>query len=168
MRGGSDGAVLTFAGPGADLTLGPADRECMAVLALVCAGVPDAGNQQMREGENWNRNSTAIVGALLSASLMFVASPATSQSFYGSLVSVVRDAQGEVIPAATIVLTNTATNERREGVSAEDGEYRFVNLVPGTYRLEVELPGFQRYVRDRIEVNVQSQPRIEVLPLGGT
>src|SRR4029453_1735715 len=114
-----------------------------------------------------NRNSTALPGALLCASLMFAASAATSQSFYGSLVSVVRDAQGEVIRAATIVLTNTATSERREGVSADNGEYRFVNLVPGTYRLEVELSGFQRYVRDRIEVNVQSQPRIEVaLQLG--
>jgi Carboxypeptidase regulatory-like domain len=114
-----------------------------------------------------NRNATALLDALLCASLMFVASPATSQSFYGSLVSVVRDAQGEVIPTATIVLTNTATSERREGVSAENGEYRFVNLVPGTYRREVELSGFQRYVRDQIEVNVQSQPRIEVaLQLG--
>lgn len=115
----------------------------------------------------FNRNATAIVCALLCTSLMFVASPATSQSFYGSLVSVVRDAQGEVIPAATIVLTKSATSERREGVTAENGEYRFVNLVPGTYRLEVELSGFQRYVRDQIEVNVQSQPRIEVaLQLG--
>jgi len=47
-------------------------------------------------------------------------------------------------------------------VSAEDGTLRFVNLVPGTYRLEAELAGFQRYVRDGIEVNVQSQPRIDV------
>jgi hypothetical protein len=115
-----------------------------------------------------NRNSTVLVGALPCALLMFVASPATSQSFYGSLVSVVRDAQGAVIPAARIVLTNTATNERREGVSAEDGEYRFVNLVPGTYSLEVELPGFRRYVRDQIEVNIQSQPRIEVALLLGS
>ena len=114
-----------------------------------------------------NRKSVAILAAVLCASLMLVASPATSQSFYGSLVSVVRDAQGDVIPAAPLVLTNTATGERREGVSAENGEYRFVNLVPGTYRLEVELSGFQRYVRDRIEVNVQSQPRIEIaLQLG--
>ena len=149
------------------LTANPADRECMEVLALLCVQAPDAGNQQCMEGEMLSRNSTAIVGALLCASLMFVASPATSQSFYGSLVSVVRDAQGGVIPGATIVLTNTATSERREGVSAENGEYRFVNLVPGTYRLEVELSGFQRYVRDQIEVNVQSQPRIEVaLQLG--
>ena len=45
--------------------------------------------------------------------------------------------------------------------------YRFVNLVPGTYRLEVELTGFQRWVRDQIQVNVQSTPRVEVaLQLG--
>ena len=114
-----------------------------------------------------NRQSVAILAAVLCASLMLVASPATSQSFYGSLVSVVRDAQGEVIQGATIGLTNTATRERREGVSAASGEHRFVNLVPGTYKLEVELSGFQRYVRDRIEVNVQSQPRIEItLQLG--
>ena len=82
-------------------------------------------------------------------------------------VAVVEDAQGGVMPGATIVLVNTATNERREGVSGEDGTYRFVNLVPGTYRLEVELTGFQRYVRDQIEVNIQSTPRIAVtLQLG--
>jgi Carboxypeptidase regulatory-like domain len=109
-----------------------------------------------------NRHSLAIQAALLCASLMLVARPATSQSFYGSLVSVVRDAQGTVIAGAPIVLTNTATSERREGLSAENGEHRFVNLVPAIYRLEGEVPGFQRYVRDQIEVNVQSQPRIEV------
>ncbi len=90
-----------------------------------------------------------------------------SQSFYGSLISVVKDDQGGVIPGATVVLTNTATSERREGVSGSDGEYRFVNLVPGTYRLEVELAGFQRYVREGIEVNVQSSPRIDVTPAVG-
>jgi hypothetical protein len=52
-------------------------------------------------------------------------------------------------------------------VTGVDGTYRFVNLVPGTYRLEVELAGFQRYVRDQIVVNVQSTPRIEAtLQLG--
>jgi hypothetical protein len=108
--------------------------------------------------------STRVV---LSASLLLWATPAMSQSFYGSLLSVVKDAQGGILPGATVVLTNLATNERRDGVSAEDGSFRFVNLVPGTYRLEVELPGFQRYVREGIEVNVQTTPRIDVtLQLG--
>ena len=105
--------------------------------------------------------------ALVPVIVVVISAPAAAQSFYGSLISITQDAQGGVIPGATVVLTNTATNERREGVTGEDGTYRFVNLVPGTYRLEVELPGFQRYVRDQIVVNIQSSPRIEAtLQLG--
>src|SRR5688572_7789899 len=105
--------------------------------------------------------------ALFSLSLLLVALPVMAQSFYGSLVAVVQDAQGGVIPGATVVLINTATTERRESVSSEDGTARFVNLVPGSYRLEVELSGFQRFVRDPIAVNIQSTPRIEAtLQLG--
>ncbi len=93
--------------------------------------------------------------------LLLVTLPALGQSFYGSLVSVVRDSSGDVVPGATVTLVNTGTNERRQGVSGADGTSQFVNLVPGAYRLEVELSGFQRYVRDGIEVNVQATPRIE-------
>ena len=108
--------------------------------------------------------STRVV---LFASLLLWAAPAMSQSFYGSVLSVIKDAQGGIVPGATVVLTNVATSERREGVSADDGTFRFVNLVPGTYRLEVELTGFQRFVREGIEVNVQATPRIDVtLQLG--
>ena len=108
------------------------------------------------------RHSRRTRAAFLFVWLVLLAVPAAAQSFYGSLVSVVKDDQDNVIPGATITLVNTGTGERREGVSADDGVYRFVNLVPGTYRLEVELTGFQRYVRDQIEVNVQSAPRIDV------
>ena len=113
-----------------------------------------------------NRHSVWTRTALVFVSLM-VAVPAMSQTFYGSLVTVVSDAQGGVIPGATVILINTATNERRERVSTEDGSARFLNLVPGTYRLEVELTGFQRSVREGIAVNVNTAPRIEVrLELG--
>src|SRR5688500_2028674 len=105
--------------------------------------------------------------ALAPVFVVLIFAPAAAQSFYGSLISVTQDAQGGVIPGATVVLTNTATNERRESVSADDGTARFVNLVPGTYRLEVELAGFQRFVRDGIAVNIQTTPRIEApLQLG--
>jgi len=114
----------------------------------------------------FTRFSVAFRFVVILAALLVPVS-AMSQSFYGSLVAVVEDPQGGVMPGAAIVLVNTATSERRDGVSAEDGTYRFVNLVPGTYRLEVELTGFQRYVRDQIQVSVQTTPRIAVtLQLG--
>ena len=71
------------------------------------------------------RHSVWTKTALLSIFLTLLAVPAMSQSFYGSLISVVQDDQGGVIPGATVVLTNTATSERREGVSGSDGEYPF-------------------------------------------
>ena len=42
------------------------------------------------------------------------------------------------------------------------GNYQFVNLVPGQYKIEVEKPGFRRFVREPITVEVQSAVRIDV------
>ncbi len=104
--------------------------------------------------------------ALLAAVLLWAA-PALAQSFYGAMLAVVKDDQGGVLPGVTVVVVNMSTGERREAVSTEDGSARFVNLVPGPYRLEAELAGFQRWVREGITVNVQTTPRIEVtLALG--
>src|SRR5687767_15995082 len=98
------------------------------------------------------RHSEWTKTALLSIFLTLLAVPAMTQSFYGSLISVVQDAQGGVIPGAPVMLTNTATSERRDGVSGSDGEYRFLNLVPGTYRPEAELAVVPRYPGPAIEV----------------
>jgi len=112
-------------------------------------------------------NRSVSTRLLLSVCLLLLAAPAFSQSFYGSVVGVVKDAQGGILPGASVVLINVATSDRRDAVTADDGAFRFVNLVPGPYRLEVELSGFQRFVREGIEVNVQSAPRIDVtLQLG--
>ena len=115
----------------------------------------------------FKRDSGWTRAAFVFVWLTLVGVPALAQSFYGSLIAVVKDDQEKIIPGATITLVNSATSERREGLTGDDGVYRFQNLVPGNYRLEVDLAGFQRYVRDQIEVNVQSAPRVEIsLKLG--
>src|SRR5262252_2828720 len=86
-----------------------------------------------------------------------------AQAFYGSIVGNVNDATGAALPAVTVALTNIATGDRRTVATASDGSYRFVNLVPGTYRLEIEHPGFKRYTREQISVSVESQVRIDVV-----
>ena len=99
--------------------------------------------------------------ALLCAALLF-AIPVVAQTFYGSIVGTVADPSHSVIPSAKIALTNTATGERRTATSGADGSYRFVNLLPGTYKLEVEAPGFQHYTQDQIEINVEATVRADV------
>ena len=65
------------------------------------------------------------------------------QSFYGSIVGTVTDPSGGALPGATVTLTNTGSGFRRTAVTGADGSYNFVNLVPGTYSVEVDIRGFE-------------------------
>ena len=84
-----------------------------------------------------------------------------AQSFYGSMVGTVTDASGAVISEATVTLINLGTSERRAATTDGSGNYQFVNLVPGRYRIEITKSGFRRLTRDEIVVEVQSTVRID-------
>ena len=87
--------------------------------------------------------------------------PLSGQSSYGALVGTVTDATGANVPAAAVTITSLGTNERRVAETDSSGNYQFVNLVPGMYRVEVEKSGFKRLTRDQIQVAVQSTVRID-------
>ena len=84
------------------------------------------------------------------------------QAFYGSVVGTITDQSGAALAGTTVVLTNVATGERRQTQSTTAGDYRFPNLVPGTYRVEVEQSGFKKAIRDNIEVNVSGAARADI------
>ena len=62
----------------------------------------------------------------------------------GGVAGVVTDASGAVVSGATVMLTNVATGAKQDAKSSAAGSYRFDLLPPGTYRLNVDQPGFQR------------------------
>ena len=85
-----------------------------------------------------------------------------AQSFFGSIVGSVNDGTGAGIPLAGISLVNTGTSDRRTSQTDGSGNYQFINLTPGQYRVEVEKTGFRRFVRANVAVEVQSMVRIDV------
>ena len=85
----------------------------------------------------------------------------TAQTTFGSLVGTISDNSGAVAPGAKVSLRNLGTGEEHAGQSGSNGEYRFLNLQPGSYRLTVEREGFDRVVREPIEVRVQAEVRID-------
>ena len=90
-----------------------------------------------------------------------------AQSFYGAVLGTVTDASGAVVVGATVVLTNSGTNERNTVQSLHDGSYQFVNLIPGSYTLEIDTTGFKKTIRPSIQVEVGAAVRIDVsLQLG--
>ncbi len=103
-----------------------------------------------------------LFAVLLTVAFGGAVAPLVGQTFYGSIVGVVNDATGAAIQGASVTLVNNGTSERRVITSAGDGSYRFVNLVPGNYKVEVEQSGFRRYTRDDIAVNVEAAVRVDV------
>jgi hypothetical protein len=101
------------------------------------------------------------IGLISLVILALLPLPLEAQSFYGSVVGTVTDPSGGVIPGASASLTNLGTAEKRSAMTDSNGTYRFVNLVPGRYRLEVEASGFKRLTREPIAVVVEAAVRID-------
>jgi hypothetical protein len=68
---------------------------------------------------------------------------AAAQMTRGAISGTVRDAQGAVVPGATVTVTNVATNSTRSIVSDAQGFYRVPALEPGTYNVKTDLSGFK-------------------------
>ncbi|MGB2713192.1 MAG: TonB-dependent receptor [Vicinamibacterales bacterium] len=88
--------------------------------------------------------------------------PAEAQLLYGSLVGSVVDAQGAVVPGATVKIINTDTNLTREGVTDAQGGFTFANLLAGPYDVRVTLTGFREAVRSRVPVTPGQISRVDL------
>jgi hypothetical protein len=75
------------------------------------------------------------------------AAPLAAQTNLGRIVGTVRDTTGSVIPAAKVTVVNEGTNSSREFATLPTGDYEVANLVAGSYRVDVEIPGFKRFSR---------------------
>jgi hypothetical protein len=74
-----------------------------------------------------------------------VALPLWPQASTARVSGTVRDQTAAVIPQATVILTNTATNVALRSTSNEAGFFLFPGVIPGSYRLTVESPGMQKW-----------------------
>ncbi len=97
-----------------------------------------------------------------------VSASALAQTGTATLVGEVADQQKQVIPGATLTLTNPRTGVARATVSDDRGTFRFVNMPPGRYDLKVELTGFKTFLTEDVLLQVDTTSRHNVLlELGG-
>ena len=69
---------------------------------------------------------------------------AASAQQLGTVAGVVRDPSGAVLPGVTVEVASPALIEKvRTAVTDGSGQYRIVNLPPGTYTVDVHADGLQ-------------------------
>src|ERR1700733_13652080 len=89
--------------------------------------------------------SGLATGLLLLCALLILTRPAAAQITSGTLVGSVVDAQGGVVPGATVVLISETQNTRLAPVmTGARGNFSVPLLRADTYSVEVSMPGFKK------------------------
>src|SRR5215831_6197095 len=91
-----------------------------------------------------------------------------SQTSTASIVGVVRDASGALIPGVTINVKHIDSGQTRTVISSETGNYSAPSLPVGPYEISTTMPGFKQEVRRGINLVVGQQAVIDLtLEVGG-
>ena len=93
-----------------------------------------------------------LLGAMfLVGCVVLLPAPTYAQA---TLTGVVKDASGGVLPGVTVEAASPVLIEKARSVVTDDtGQYRIVDLRPGTYSVTFELPGFSTVKREGIELS---------------
>src|SRR5438876_638123 len=102
--------------------------------------------------------------AFLVAIIVLALAPTSgwSQNVYGTIAGTVTDTSGAAVANAIVTLTNLDTAQKRSIETDSSGNYTFVNILPGRYKVEVEKSGFKKVVRQPIIVEIESGLKVDI------
>jgi hypothetical protein len=95
------------------------------------------------------------------SAILFGTCPVWGQAVTATLLGTVTDASGVVVPNANVIVVETATGVVHKGATNIDGIYTIPYLLPGTYRVDVEVTGFNKFSRENVELKVASAIRVD-------
>jgi Carboxypeptidase regulatory-like domain len=91
----------------------------------------------------------ALIAVLSCASILTWAQTATT-----SLHGTVADAKGGVLQDATVTIMNPETGYSHSTKTDSQGVYQFLQVVPGTYTVAADAPGFATIKQERVQLLV--------------
>jgi hypothetical protein len=91
-----------------------------------------------------------------------IASIAFAQGDRGTITGTIADPAGAVVSNAPVEARNSETGAVYQAATTATGNYTLSQLPAGTYELTVTVPGFKKYVRQNISVQVAQVQRLDI------
>lgn len=112
--------------------------------------------------------SRSMFRFVLSLILLTMALPLAAQTTFGTVRGTVYDPQQNIVPGATVVVTDEATGVTRETQSDSAGLFEIPNLRSGTYTVTATLSGFKKVQRTGVVLRPAAVALVDLrLEMGG-
>ena len=121
-------------------------------MSICCSSLPRRNCSSFPLG----RMSAAIIFLTISSMI------ASAQTGTSSIRGQALDSQSRAVPGAHITLTDVNNRLTRTDLTGGGGEFTFVGLPPGTYRLDAEATGFKKLTIEKVIAPVDSSIEIPV------
>ncbi len=86
----------------------------------------------------------------------------------GTITGVITDPAGAAVPNAPVEAKNTSTGVVTPVAASATGNYEFAELPAGTYEIDVNVPGFKKYVLTGVTVQQLQTTRVDVTLIVGS
>src|SRR5712675_1760794 len=115
------------------------------------------------------RPASWVVCRIIAALLALLAVGTSAMGQATSVRGTVVDPSGKAVAGATVELANSASKTERTTTTGDQGEYQFLFVPPGTYKLAVTASGFRHYEQTDLQLLVNTPATANVqLKIGGT
>ncbi len=84
-----------------------------------------------------------------------------AQAVYGSILGTVTDPQGSAVTGAKVTVTSTTKGTTDETTTNESGNYTVTHLIPDTYKIRIEAPGFKATDIPSVQVSADTGARVD-------
>ncbi len=110
------------------------------------------------DAAGWRLIAVCLVVCVVS----LIAPAALHGQALSSITGTVVDTTGGVMPNVKITVTNNATQVASHTITSSSGTYTVTDLIPGTYTVQAENPGFQVAVHNGVQVEVGRPSTVDV------
>ena len=110
-------------------------------------------------------NRWRLLTALLVSGWFLSGALAVAQVATGNVAGTIRDAEGGVIPGATVTLISQARGTKLDTTTNANGDFVFVNVTQDTYTVRVTMDGFKTLERRDVPVSAGDRVALGTLSL---
>lgn len=93
---------------------------------------------------------------------LIIAARLAAQAPTATISAIVTDATGAVVPGVTVTAINSATAQRSEVISNEQGFYVLTQLPVGAYTIEAQMSGFKKFVRQGFTLTTAATVALDI------